>query len=363
MKTTFYIGHINNIGGVESWIYYIAQLYGEGRDITLYYSELAEGAENQLERLAKYIKVRKYYGQKVKTDLAVFCYNTTPIANFIAKEKIYFVHGVFSNYGYKTYEIPNEIDKVFAVSKVSGDDFKKLTGRDYDIMYNPMVIEKPRKVLKLISATRISKDKGSIWERMRILAKKLNEADIPFIWLVFTNNKDIKPDIKGVVFVPSDLSITSYIAEADYLVQLSTSEAYSYSVNESLSLGTPVLVTNFPTAIEMGVVDGKNGYIFNMEMDNVDVQKIYNKIPKFTYEPKNSDKEWKKLLGPKGRKKEKDELVKVQCIKMEGFREPQTGKWRKYKEKWECSLEDAEYMINYNNPNSFTNGPLVDIIE
>lgn len=363
MKTAFYVGNINNIGGVESWLYYIAKLYGEGRDITVYYSSLADGAENQIERLEKIVKVRRYFGQKVKCDTAIFCYDMEPINNFIAKEKVYFVHGVFSFYGYEKYDIPSEITKVVAVSKTAGEDFKKLSGRDYELMYNPLYVEKPRKVLKLISATRIREDKGSIWEKMKILAKKLKEEKIPFIWLVFTNNTEIKSKIPNVIIMPSELNITDYIAEADYLVQLSKSEAYAYSVIESLVLGTPVLITNFAAAEEMGVVDGENGYVFNMNMDNIDVDKIYNKIPKFNYKPKSSDKEWLKLLGKKKDKVPKDTMVKVRCIVREGFPDIVAGKTRRYRDVWECDLERAEYLANYYDPNSFTKGPLVDIIE
>ena len=57
MKTVFYIGHVNNIGGVESWIYYISKLYGKTHDITLYYGALADGADPQLDRLKKLIKI------------------------------------------------------------------------------------------------------------------------------------------------------------------------------------------------------------------------------------------------------------------------------------------------------------------
>lgn len=363
MKTAFYVPNLNKIGGIESWLYYIGQLYGEGRDITVYY---VTGDELQIERLKNFIKVQKFYGQKVKCDTAIFIYNTanSDILCFDAKERIQFIHACYSfAYGLKEMKTNPLIDRYVAVSQTAADDFYNLTGLMPEVIYNPICLEKPRKVLKLISATRITRDKGSIWEKMKILAKKLNAANVPFIWLVFTNNTDIKTDIEGLVLMPSTLNISNYIAEADYLVQLSKTEAYAYSVIEALALGTPVIVTNFAAGKEMGIEDGKNGYIFNMEMDNVDVDKIYNHIPKFTYELKTSEKEWKKMLGPKTKNKQKEEIVKVQCIKMEGFKDLETGKHRKYKEIWACSVEQADYMINYNNPNSFTNGPLVDIIE
>lgn len=363
MKIAFYIPHFNNIGGIESWIYYISRLYGNNRDITVYW---CDGDEKQVDRLKDKFKTKKFYYQKIECDIAIFCarVSDSEMRAFNAKkERIQFIHACYSvAYGTQNFEPSPLIDRYIAVSQTAADDFYNLTGLMPEVMYNPIYIEKPRKVLKLISATRISKDKGSIWEKMKILARKLNAADIPFIWLVFTNNTDIKPDIKGMVVMPSELKITDYIAEADYLVQLSKTEAFAYSLVESLALGTPVLATNFAAAKEMGLVDGKTGYIFNMEMDNVDVDKIYNHIPKVNYKLKKSEKEWLELLGPEIKKKAREEIVKVKCIKMEGFKDPETGKHRKYKEVWACSQEQADYMINYNNPNSFTNGPLVDII-
>lgn len=367
MKIAIYCSNINTIGGIESWLYYIGKIYGEGRDITVYYTTLSPNAERQIDRLKTVVKVKKFYYQKIKCDVAIFVVTTSSseIMCFEAsKEKVQFIHACYSiAYNTKKFTPSPYIDRFIAVSQTAADDFYSITGIMPEVMFNPLYIEKPRKVLKLISATRISDDKGSIWEKMKILAKKLNNANIPFIWLVFTNNTNIKTNIKGMVIMPSELNITDYIAEADYLVQLSKTEGFAYSLVESLSLGTAVLATNFAAAEEMGLVDGKNGYIFNMEMDNVDVDNIYNHIPKVSYTMKKSEKEWLKLLGPKSKKKTKDEIVKVMCIKREGFEEPSTGKWRRYKEKWECAIDDAEYMINYNNPNSFTNGPLVDIIE
>lgn len=364
MKIAFYIPHFNNIGGIESWIYYISRIYGDNRNITVYW---VSGDEKQVDRLRDKFKVRKFYYQKIDCDIAIFCARV-PDAEMLAfdakKARVQFIHACYSvAYGASNFTPSPLIDRYIAVSQTAADDFYNLTGVKPEVMFNPVYLEKPRKVLKLISATRIARDKGSIWEKMKILASKLNAANIPFIWLVFTNNVDVKPDIRGIVIMPSELKITDYIAEADYLVQLSKTEAFAYSIVESLALGTPVLVTNFAAATEMGIVDGKTGYIFDMDMTNVNVDEIYNNIPKFDYTVKNSNKEWETLLGPKNKKKEKEELVRVECIRMEGFRDPSTGQWRKYKEKWMCSQEDAEYMIEYRNPNSFTTGPLVDIID
>ena len=79
------------------------------------------------------------------------------------------------------------------------------------------------------------------------------------------------------------MNIVDYIANADYLVQLSDNEGYCYAVVEALTAGVPVIVTDCPVFKELGLEDGKNCYILPFDMQNVNVNKIYNNIPKFTY--------------------------------------------------------------------------------
>lgn len=364
MKIAFYIPFFNNIGGVESWIYYISKLYGENRDITVYY---INGDEKQIDRLLPLIKVKKFYNQEIDCDIAIFPF-TTPddvIRCFKAKkEKIQFIHACYSvAYGINSFEKNPLIDRYIAVSQTAADDMYNISGFMPEVIHNPIYFDKPKKVLKLISATRIAEDKGSIWEKMQILARKLIEKDIPFIWLVFTNNTKIKTDIRGFCLMPPELKITDYIADADYLVQLSKTEADCLSVKESLCVGTPVLVTNFASAIENGVKDGENGYIFNMDMSDIDVDKIYNNIPRFTYKVNNSEKEWNELLG-KHCKVNKDKMVEVMC-KVDHFWDVEYQCTRKRGEKWIVDSDRARSLVNskQKTQEGFTIMQLVDIIE
>lgn len=364
MRITFYIPSFNHIGGVESWIYYISKLYGYNRDITVYY---INADEKQIDRLLPLIKVKRFYNQEIDCDIAIFAY-TTPddiIKCFKAKkERIQFIHACYSvAYKIKNFEKNPLIDRYIAVSQTAANDFYKISKFMPEVMYNPIYIEKPKKVLRLISATRIAEDKGSIWEKMKIFARKLIEKDIPFIWLVFTNNTGIKTNIKGIAFMPPDLKIIDYIADADYLVQFSKTEADCLVIKESLCLGTPVLVTNFDAAIENGVIDGETGYIFNMDMKDIDVEKVYNNIPKFEYKVNNSEKEWNELLG-KPCKPKKDKMVKVKC-KVEKFWDVEYQCWRKRGEKWTVDEDRARSLVNskQKTQEGFTIMQLVDIIE
>lgn len=67
------------------------------------------------------------------------------------------------------------------------------------------------------------------------LANLLDEAGIPYIWTIFTNdtNEIVNPNI---IYVKPRLDITNYMMDADFLVQLSDCESYCFSVVESLTL-------------------------------------------------------------------------------------------------------------------------------
>ena len=59
------------------------------------------------------------------------------------------------------------------------DVFTELTGLPCTLCYNPITIEKPKRVLYLISATRLTREKGK--DRILKLAKALDNAGIPYI--------------------------------------------------------------------------------------------------------------------------------------------------------------------------------------
>ena len=106
-------------------------------------------------------------------------------------------------------------------------------------------------------------------------------------------------DLEEIVYMKPSHDLWSYIKEADYGVQLSDTEGYSYFINECLQYGTPVITTNFPSVHE-SVEDEVNGYILDMDLKNLDIEKIVNNIPKdFIYKEKCTEKDWIKLLNKK----------------------------------------------------------------
>ena len=306
MKNVFYFWHINEIGGIETFFYYLAKKYQDW-DITIYYKT---GDVNQIRRLKKYVRVKRFEGQIIECDYAFFNFNLETIDNFKAKKYFQIAHGDYKAMGIR----PNthkKINQYLGVSKQVCKTFKEMTGYDTQLVYNPIVIDEPKKVLRLLSATRLTKEKGK--QRIEKLAKKLDQANIPYVWTIFTDDVNAIKN-PNIAYMRPRLDIINYIADADYLVQLSDNEGYCYSVAEALSVGTPVIVTDVPVFKEIGV-NKNNGFILDFDMSDIPIEDIYRGLPKFEYIPKKDT--WENILkeGKSTYKEEKEMKVLVKCIK------------------------------------------------
>lgn len=300
MKNVFYFSNIKAIGGIETFFYQLARQY-QKEDIVIYYKK---GDPLQVERLNKYICTRQYQGETIKCERAFFCFNLEIIDKVQAKEYIQIIHGDYKALKIALPSSSPKITKYLGVSQVVCDTYKELTGKELELCYNPTFVPKPRKVLNLISATRLSKEKGK--DRIVKLAELLDAANIPYIWTIFTDDKKVI-DNPNIVYMKTRLDITDYIANADYLVQLSDSEGYCFSVIESLMLSTPVIVTDCPVYKELGLNE-KNSFILDFDLQNVPIDKIYEGLPSFKYTPQKDS--WDKYIL----KRNKDS-VKVKTIK------------------------------------------------
>lgn len=278
----YYFYYLNIIGGTETFLYQLSKKYNK-YDLVIFYTK---ADPNQLARLKQYVKCIKFVGQEIYCQKAFFNYGIDIIDHVHADEYNLVVHADYEalmkkNPNFKPAVHP-KINHYIGVSKRACAGFTAVTGKKCDLCYNPFTPEKPKKVLNLISATRLTREKGKA--RMIKLAEKLDQAGIPYIWTIFTNDKD---EIKNpnIVYMKPRLDITNFIANSDYLVQLSDNEGYCYSVVEALSMGVPVIVTHCPVFDEIGLKDKENCYLLDFDMKNVSIEDIYNKIPKdFKYE-------------------------------------------------------------------------------
>lgn len=284
MKNVFYFKNINSIGGVESSLYYLSQLY---KNMIVYYKE---GNPEQILRLAKNVEVRKYK-EPIKCDQFFCCYGLDIEVDAPIKKHI--VHCDYKQVNFKP--IMYDGFEYIGVSQLACNSFTELTGKPCELIYNPVVIHKNNVdkyndgKLHLVSATRLTKEKGL--KRMQKLASLLDKSGIDYEWLVYTNRH--REGIgKNVVYKEPKMDIVDEISKADFLVQLSDCEAFCYSVIEALSVNTPVICTDLPVFKELGVNEG-NSIICNLQMSNVDLNRLKQPF-KFKYEPPKSN--WDKYL-------------------------------------------------------------------
>ena len=302
------------IGGIETFIYNFCMNMKDLYDIIVLYDEMDI---KQINRIQKHVQVMKNDVTK-----SIFC--DTLIVNRITdnnpknvqyKQKIQMVHSCKLE---KFYSIPADNDYTVPVSQAAYDSYG-VTINNCHVINNMTYNSKPNKILKLISATRLTFEKGE--ERMIKLARKLQECEIPFMWYMFTE-KHLKEDVPGIIYMKPTLNIRDYIADCDYLVQLSDSEGFCYSIVEALELGVPVLTTPITVLNEINFKENECGYIipFNVSISKDFVNNIYTNIPKvkYKYDNKKCINEWKKILGNTtplgGYVYNGNDLVKIRCV-------------------------------------------------
>lgn len=332
----FYVPHFNIIGGIETYCYELAKKY-KYKDITFVYSNTTSDI-NQLNRIRKYARViyQPYNTENKIKCKRLFIMYRSKIELFDADEVIQIIHADYKAQNLKP-NLDERIIEHYGVSKAVADSYNRISGVNVGVCYNPLTIDKPKRILRLISATRLTKEKGK--DRMIKLADALDKAGIPYEWRIFTNDKLPIPN-KNVIYMTPRLDIRDYIADADYLVQLSDTEAFSYSILESLCLGTPVIITPIPSSLEMGVKHGLNGYILDFSMEDIPIDDIYNKIPNFTFKPPKDG--YDKLLINEPSTYNPEELVTV--IVKKSYKDLEYNKRMEKNEEFETTLERAEYL-------------------
>lgn len=334
-KNIFYFAGLNSIGGVETFFYYLARKYRDW-DIAIFYKE---GDEEQIKRLRKYVRVIQFKGQRIQCERAFFNYNIDIIDYVDADEYIQLVHGDYTKFNIQVYVHP-KITRFIGVSQLVCDTWEQVTGKHAECIYNPIVIDKPQKILHLISATRLTREKGA--DRIVILANALERAGVKFDWTIYTDARTPLPN-KNIYFKEPRLDIYDYIADSDYLVQLSDTEGYCFSVVEALAMGVPVIVTDCPVFREIGVVDGKNGFVVPFDMSNIPVEKIQKGLPKFEYKPKEDT--WGDVLVKGESQYQRDMKTKVKIIATKRYYDLELDKQIEIGDVTEVSKVRADYII------------------
>lgn len=356
IKNIFYFNHINIIGGVENFFYELAKKYNAW-DIVIYYKS---GDKEQIERLKKFVEVKKYKNEIIECEKAFFNYNASIIDNVIAKEYYMIIHADYKAQGVKPPMI-SKITKYIGVSQAVCDSFTELTGKPCELCYNPISIDPPKRVLKLVSATRLTKEKGR--QRMIKFAEILDRANIPYIWEVYTNSTE-KIDNPHVIYRNPTLEINGILKNADYVIQLSDSESYCYTMIQALLLGTPIIVCPWECLKELGITE-EYGFILPFDLSNVPIQEIYTKEFNFKYCQKND--RWNEILAKGESQYQKD--LNTRCLVEatdeyinHNIKDKELGIKPQKGFRWNTNLYRAKYL-NRDNENKWQMIKIIEIYD
>ena len=308
-QVVIFCANMQKIGGIETWIYYWCRNMYKFYDIIVVFSENMDG--RQIARLSEIVQVLKLNNHLIDCDTLINTRITDKVPSQIrAKKIIQMVHGCYSTLF--CCDIQPERDKVVCVSQIVKDSYKGID--DAEVIHNFTDLTEPKKSLFLITASRFTREKGG--DRMIKLAEALKRAGIPFIWFVFSHQETRLVD--GMVKMPETMDVRSWIAKCDYLVQLSDSEGFGYSIVEALELGVPVITTPVDVLAELGFQDGRDGYIVPFDMQNIQAERFLD-VPetKWSWDNDKIRKQWKKLLGnskPTGEYLKVGSTVQVEVI-------------------------------------------------
>lgn len=281
------------IGGIETFIYNFCMQMKDKKDILVLYEDMDM---KQILRLIPHVRVEKIDPNKrysCETLIINRVLDTIPV-NINYEKTIQMVHTCQEAYDGK---VPTDRDCTIFVSEAARRSFEGHFPGEC-IIHNLTYPTPVNKALTLVSATRIgTPEKGQ--KRMYKLAEMLNRLSIPFTWIIFSDKTMPMPD--NVIFLKPKMDIKSYIKAADYLVQLSDTEAFCYSIAEALEVGTAVITTPLPVLSEVGVKENENGYIlpFDTSEWTDDMINQFVQIPQFTFENENEKiiQMWEQKLG------------------------------------------------------------------
>ena len=307
-KVVFHQGYLYYIGGIETFLFNFVKKYRD-RNITIM-CNMIEPA--QLANLSKYADIVIDNQKQFSCDILILGnYDGGSILHRAKADKVYqMIHADLSgmkahhpDYANLKWSKPARVDKVICVSETAAKGLRPFCKVEPEVIYNILDHEyEDEDGVTFITLSRATKEKG-IW-RMIEMAKQFKANHKHFIWFVCCSLNQIKDtkllkEIKSIpefVIVPPSTYNKMLIRGCDYLVQLSDTESFCYSAFEALQRGVPVILTRFPEALNI-VKEGENGYLLNMDLSDLDIDKIFNHKPnKVTYEDRCDYEKWEKVL-------------------------------------------------------------------
>ena len=339
----FYFKRICNIGGTEVFLWEIAKKYN-GIDITIYYDD---ADEFQLQRLSKLVHCRRrVVGEKVKCKKAFFNFNIDMIDDVEAEEYTFVSHAIYQELGYQPPILHPKLTRFICVSQYSADkleEFAEKLGLDIttEVTYNPLQLEPKEKVIRLVTASRLddnTKGANRILTLIDALDRYCERTGRHYIFEIFSDTKKDIPS-PNVAKMKPRVDVRPYIADADYLIQLSNNmETYCYSINEALGYGVPIVTTPLTVLQELPVTNNEVIYL-DWDCSNVDevAEQIFTKkVKPFKYTPP-ADR-WDEILYKK--KSNYQQYIK-QKVKIQA-----TTKYYDMELKKEIKPEDKPFTVS-----------------
>lgn len=352
MQKTIYVyqSHIDEFGGVSTFLYNWCLQLRNYYDITILYGY---ANKNQLRRLSKLVKTEKWDKEKEYIcDIVLRNSVWGEVPNNIISRDNRYLEMRHANYKYLLdnnklniqYHKWDKTNEVIGCGEYVSKMSHEVLGDNPTTIINILAPKvKTNKILHLISCTRLDPAKG--WNRMLKLMEMLKNANIKFRWDIFTT--DIKTcEFEDVYFHKARYDIWDYLADADYTVLLSDSEGLSYTVQESLQYQVPVICTDVGGNRDL-IEDGINGYLVPLDM-NFDVNKLL-KIPKCKEYDNNALEKWLDYLG--NSKYEEKEIIDMKNIKVEAiinFTDIEENTHRTKGEQFLCTRERLEELLGDN---------------
>ena len=295
-NTIYFFSHLNEIGGVETHLYYLAKKYKE-RDWCVM---IRSGDPEQIKRISKLVRLFIIKPMdRIECDKLFFTYDSA-IANQVKANEYYYV--IHTDYQTQidngTMPVGSNVKhpgwKYLAVSEAAKNGFKD--NDDIDVVYMPIEMDKSEEPILLMSATRLTPEKG--WNRMKVLINALDKASVNYMWHIYTNKEPEKIS-ENVLFIKPRLDITSKMKLYDAMVQLSDVEAFCITIQEALMNGLHLICTPLPLIEEIKAEEFTITLPFDMKDIDAQVEQIRHikEMPKVNYKPPKE--KWGKLLTAK----------------------------------------------------------------
>ena len=289
-QVLLFVDTLYKIGGIETWTYNFCKAMHKYYDILVLASRIDP---DQLTRLLPYAEVTSDFRRTIVCDTAINCRYVLELPNNIEYKKYIQVVHTCKMKDYWT--IKDKADEIIYVSGVAADTFGDTEGK---VIHNLTDPRDTNKMLILVSATRLSYEKGG--QRMIDFARLLEKHNIDYTWFVFTDER-LPGAPSGMIFKQPTLNIAPYIKAADFLVQLSDQEAFGFSIVEAWLLSVPTITTALPVLKELGFVEGMQGFTVPFKVDEVEnlEEKLFADYGPIEYRNSNTKiiKQWRGILG------------------------------------------------------------------